>query len=355
MSRVEQIDILKTICTFLIVCIHVPFPGTGGEYFTVLTRIAVPIFFMITGYFYSDIVAEGGECKQIKKITVLLLLSNLIFLLWDLFTLILKGKRVMPFLRSTFTTKGILKFILLNESPFAGHLWYLGAILYVLLIVLLTDSLKCRKYLYCATPFLLIADLLFGKYSLVVFHREFSHIIVRNFLFVGIPYFSLGCLIRSLYDEVYVKSIERIRNKVLLLLIVLLSTTSLIERFILETIGMNATRDHYVSTTFLAIIVFIFTLHRYIQAGKMVNFPLVKVAVTIGRKYSAWLYILHPIFIQGLGAIANKIAVYSIYKYVAPMVVYFVTLIFLIFFKQLVDLVRKRKWYMMLSQGMNNR
>lgn len=45
--RADNIDILKAICAFLIICIHVPFPGTVGAYFTALTRIAVPVFFMI--------------------------------------------------------------------------------------------------------------------------------------------------------------------------------------------------------------------------------------------------------------------------------------------------------------------
>lgn len=57
-SRVDSIDILKAICAFLIVCIHVPFPGNIGEYVTTLARIAVPIFFMITGYFYSGVVKK---------------------------------------------------------------------------------------------------------------------------------------------------------------------------------------------------------------------------------------------------------------------------------------------------------
>lgn len=42
--RAEQIDALKAVCAFLVVCIHAPFPGKIGEYFTSLTRIAVPIF-----------------------------------------------------------------------------------------------------------------------------------------------------------------------------------------------------------------------------------------------------------------------------------------------------------------------
>ena len=40
--RADNIDILKAILAFLIVCIHVPFPGEVGSYFTTLTRVAVP-------------------------------------------------------------------------------------------------------------------------------------------------------------------------------------------------------------------------------------------------------------------------------------------------------------------------
>ena len=32
-KRADNIDVLKAICTFLIVCIHVHFPGTVGAYF----------------------------------------------------------------------------------------------------------------------------------------------------------------------------------------------------------------------------------------------------------------------------------------------------------------------------------
>lgn len=60
-ERQDAFDILKAVCAFLIVCIHIPFPGAAGAYFTALTRIAVPIFFMITGYFYSDVVRRGKE------------------------------------------------------------------------------------------------------------------------------------------------------------------------------------------------------------------------------------------------------------------------------------------------------
>ena len=319
---------MKAICAFLIVCIHVPFPGRVGAYFTALTRIAVPIFFMITGYFYSDTVARHKEKRQIKKILCLVVEANILFFIWNIALDILRKENMVTYVRSIFTGKSILEFLALNESPLAGHLWYLGAILYVLVIVLLADKLNCRKVLYCLTPVLLIADLVLGKYSLLTFHREFPYILVRNFLCVGIPYFCIGNIIREKQCS------EKWNKKVLQVLIVVFAITSLAERFALVNAGLNATRDHYLSTTFLAICLVVYTLKsNWYNKGLAV----------IGRKYSTWLYIIHPIFITAFAMITGKLGIKSIYSCIAPIVVYCATLAFLAIVQRLKLIFAKDK------------
>ena len=314
-SRADNIDILKAICAFLIVCIHVPFPGKVGAYFTALTRIAVPIFFMITGYFYSDTVVRHNEKRQFKKILCLIVEANVLFFIWNIALDAFRRDSIVTYVQELFTGKSILKFLALNESPLAGHLWYLGAILYVLIIVFLMDKFNCRKILYYLTPALLIVDLMLGKYSLLIFHREFPYILVRNFLCVGIPYFCIGNLIREK------KCSEKWNGKILQVLIAAFVITSLVERFILVNAGLNATRDHYLSTTFLAVCLFVYTLKS--------NWHNKELAV-IGRRYSTWLYIMHPIFITAFAMITDKLDIAGIYKYVAPIVVYCATIVFLI-------------------------
>lgn len=326
-SRADNIDIMKAICAFLIICIHTPFPGEVGAYFTVLTRIAVPIFFMITGYFYSNTVAKHREKQQIKKISVLLLEANLLFLLWNIALIILKRESIAIYIRSIFNGKNILKFLFLNESPLAVHLWYLGAILYVLVIVLMVDKLNCRKLLYYLTPVLLIVDLVFGKYSLLIFHREFPYILVRNFLCVGIPYFCIGNLI----GEYNVS--EKWNKKTLQVLIVVFVTTSLAERFILVNAGLNTTRDHYISTTLLAICIFVYVLKSNWSS---------KGLSAIGRKYATWLYIVHPIFITIFAMVTGKLGIKSVYKCVAPIVVYCAALVFLIIIQKAQNRVSRK-------------
>lgn len=197
-KRTEGLDILKFLCAFFVVCIHCPFPGSFGAYFTSITRIAVPIFFMITGFFYMNSVNRNRELLQIKKMAVLIVTSNLLYAIWKSLLAVLSDDGVSLYWKSTLTIKNIVKLILLNDSPFNSHLWYLSAILYVLIIVYFLRRMKLERILYIITPLLLIGDLAMGKYSLLIFGREFPYILVRNFLFVGIPYFTIGKL---LYDH----------------------------------------------------------------------------------------------------------------------------------------------------------
>lgn len=114
---------------------------------------------------------------------------------------------------------------------------------------------------------------------------------------------------------------EKWNKKVLQVLITVFVITSLAERFALLNAGLNATRDHYLSTTFLSICLFVYALKsNWCNKGVSV----------IGRKYSTWLYIIHPIFITVFSIVTGKLGIKSIYRCVAPIVVYCATLVFLI-------------------------
>lgn len=320
--RARSIDILKAVCAFLIVGIHIPFPVPIGNYFIVLARIAVPIFFIISGYFYSDVVEQKREKLQIKKLFLLMVKANIIYLLWNLAITVLNKMEVTTFICRTFSLQSILKFLLLNVSPLSGHLWFLGAIIYVHIIILIADKRNARKLLYYSIILLLSIDLILGKYSIVLLHREFPYSMVRNFLFVGLPYFCIGCLLRQC--DFY---IEKLREEKLLLLIVLFSLTSILEHFILISVTMNATRDHYISTTLLAITLFILALKK----KNAVFYGTNVILSNIGRKYSTGIYILHPIFIKIIEVFMRECGIYEYYCFIAPVVVYVITLLFLVF------------------------
>lgn len=314
-SRYVGLDILKCICAFLIVCIHCPFPGVFGEYFVAISRIAVPVFFMITGFFYQSTVKRNREKQQIIKILVLTATANVLFFLWKGFLSFISEGTVATYISETFTIKNIIKFLVFNDSPFNSHLWYLGAILYVLLIVAVVRKLNLMRLFYILAPILLIGDLILGKYSNLLFHREFSYIIVRNWLFVGIPYFLIGVWLSSNADKLK----ETLTKGKLVFAMFFFFLTTLLERYFLVSMGLNTTRDHYLSTTLLAVAMFGFFL--------LYAKPEENIAARIGRQDSTWIYIIHPIIITVLGKIAGKIGIDSVYGVVRPIVVFFVTAI----------------------------
>ena len=322
--RVYGLDILKALCAFLVVVIHAPFPGKVGSYLVALSRIAVPIFFMITGYFYTDTQNRKRELESIKKILILCLFSNVLYFLWGLFIGILRGE-VKQYFFQMFTWKSLLNFFIFNESPFASHLWYLSAILYVLIFVYLLNKIFPKyfsKILLIATPFLLLTDLIFGKYSLLLFQREYPYIFVRNFLCVGIPYFTVGYYLRKHREDIE----EFIQKRFLLVSLILIFTfTTILEKYLLNHFEVSATREHYISTTFLSIFVFLIFTRNYWN-GKM------SFLYGVGRSYSSYIYIVHPIIIMVLDIIVRRLPIHNFYMYCRPFAVFFVSLLICILY-----------------------
>lgn len=320
--RNHGLDALRFVCAFLVICIHVQFNGTIGKYFISLTRIAVPIFFMITGYFYQESVNKGRIHEQIIKVIKLCVYSNFFYFIFNCF-IATKHNNIINYINNCFSVKSVIKFFIFNDTPIEGHLWYLGALLYVLVIISTIDKLKNREILYPFIPILLICDLIFGKYSLFILRYEFPFIIVRNWLFVGIPYFLIGDIIRKSDGHN-----KKVHTKNIYVCAIVFSITTLLERCILISLNLNATRDHYISTTFLAITMFL--LFRQMQ-GK----GLEKVA-DLGRKYSTIIYIIHPIFIKicNLVVVDNMPLIGHIYLMVSPIFIFVLSLLFAIEYRK---------------------
>ena len=247
------IDILRFIAAFGVICIHQPFEGEFGQYFKALSRFSVPIFFMITGYFYNQTVKNGKENKQIVKIIKLCIISNLLYFLYDIIIIIYKNGNIASYFQNTFNFKSISKLILFNESPFGYHLWYLNALLYVLIIAKIVNKHDKYKWMYLITPVLLLLNLIIGKYSLITIKRDISFIYVRNFLLLGIPYFFIGSYINNKFSngKIFIK------KKYLVVFVLIFCMSTIIERTILVNNSVNGAIDYYLSTIFLSISIFI--------------------------------------------------------------------------------------------------
>ena len=170
----------KGVAAFGVVLIHCGFfLGTYGEIPSCLARFAVPLFFMISGYF-----SYGRNRETIKRrgrhILYLLLLGNGVYLLWELW----KGAA----LSGIFSKGWFVDFLLWNRSPVEPHLWFLGALFYCYLFYGLLIHFKKAYFLI---PVLLGMNLLLGE------GREWLGFTVRvrcirSFWLTGLPFFLWG-------------------------------------------------------------------------------------------------------------------------------------------------------------------
>ena len=128
-QRNDGIAILKAIAAFMVVWIHLGVHGAGNpavyavtKYADALCRMAVPVFFIITGYFFSGYMDRTWP--KLKKLLTLTITASVLYVILDLWT----GDEYRNLISET---KWIPHFLIYNIfPPFAGHLWYMYCLLY---------------------------------------------------------------------------------------------------------------------------------------------------------------------------------------------------------------------------------
>ena len=244
-QRWTCIDILKCLAALAVVEIHKPLKVQSGAELLILCRFAVPVFFMITGFFYSETVAHRRELKQIGKILTITIGANLFYLIWKVLLALEDENNIKDALLARFEERMPEDFILWNFSPLSPHLWYLQALVYVLVIAFIVEHLGLRKLAYLAIPVLLAGNLIKGNYSLLLLGKDYCHVYyARNFLYCGLPFFWLGCL-------------DKKKMTLLLGGILVFWNMALMEQRWLTKMNALGTEEEYGGTIFLAVCIFL--------------------------------------------------------------------------------------------------
>lgn len=186
----DCLNVCKGIAAFAVVLIHCSFPSPVGGMMNGLARFGVPLFFMVSGYFSYG---KGTDTLQrrIRKLLRLFLSANGIYFVWRLLALWKQGRLTLEAAAVFFTPVSLIKWVFWNESPFMGHLWFLGALLYCygLYWILLRNGREER--VYGLIPLCITANLLLGE-GLSLLGRKISFLYVRNFWLTGLPFFLWG-------------------------------------------------------------------------------------------------------------------------------------------------------------------
>ena len=187
-SRASSLDVMKCFAAFCVVWIHF-----GSGLLSPVTRCAVPIFFVITGYYYPMMVEKGKFWKHIRKLLVMVLCASALYGVYTLQGQI-RHDTLAEWIAKNIQLKHIVGLLVTDRDLFAGHLWYLYAVLYSLIIFYFADKWRLTKWLRYAVPLLF----------LVHFSRDitpFPWTWAANFLFMGLPCMMVGRCIRENRDK----------------------------------------------------------------------------------------------------------------------------------------------------------
>lgn len=320
-TRNRGMDILKCICTFLVLNIHFPLEMPGGNYVETVARIAVPIFLMLSGYLYSGVLERGREKAQLNKFFRLFAGANLLYLVWDILLELWQGNLALWF-GNTFTLRNAVNFIFLNESPLKCHLWYLGTMWYTLLIVGLFRRAGKMKWLLAAVPVQLLVLCTCNSWGMFLFGKNIECFYTRNFIFVGLPFFCIGYL-TYIYRERIEKKAARY-SRWLLPVIAALALALCAERTFLLRKDVLFCKDGYFFVAPFAWMVFLWFLF---GAGRNLQGPLWDCLATIGRKYSLPIYLLQCMVDEMLFPLIRTLGLTGIYLKLHAAAVYAATLV----------------------------
>ncbi len=147
-TRNQNIDIAKAFACIGVVVMHCSFPGEVGKLVAYLCKFAVPLFFMVSGYFlisahttlanYSSVMRR--KAWHIFKILITAELLSMVYFI---------GKSLLQ--TGSYDSSLTIPDIFINlftGTFFNGTLWFLYALLFGYLIISITppyNILKIRK------------------------------------------------------------------------------------------------------------------------------------------------------------------------------------------------------------------
>ena len=309
-KRNAGLDVLKLICAFLVICIHATF--AARDCLEPVTRAAVPVFFMITGWFYAD--ERARQKKQIFKVLWIIAVACTFYALWKVLMTLRAGDSVRELIVAWLEPKALVKLILFNQTVVSTHLWYLFALLYVLIIAAVLGE-RGRSRVYWMIPLLLAAAVALGAYSPVLLGRKLSTVYGRNFLFTGLPCFLLGELLCQKREKLRFNSLFVLAMLVLSVVLATAERTYLINR------TGYTDAELYICSVFIAISLFLLACN----ADSIGSGPVLSRLARWGEAYTLGIYILHPAVIDLIqmlfgGLFSRSYTAAKLYYYTAPLV-----------------------------------
>jgi peptidoglycan/LPS O-acetylase OafA/YrhL len=286
-KRNKTIDLFRLVCAVLVVFIHfgrsigISRGGATGvitNCIYALAVLAVPLFFMISGYFLYN--KNPTKIRQNAKKSVIKLLK--IFVIWQVayfvFTGVLNGDFVEQV--SSLSIYNFWNLLFFNQPLLDGLvLWFVLALLYSAGLFYLMSSIKRFDILFMVGAFGYALGLIFVQYS------SFFHLVPidadlfqLSWFMQGLLFVSVGFYIAKYQDKLLNIPIKKFA----------ISAAVIFLAYIFEILVLRSLNVPTVSSVFLPIL-----------AGMILLFAIRQPRVdfwklsSVGLKYSLYIYLIH--------------------------------------------------------------
>ena len=316
--RNQYLNYWKGIACFGVVFVHTRFPveQLDGILQTIF-RFAVPLFFMVSGYFCYGEDREIVEKKlpaKVKRIFWLNLGGCFYYFIMQMAIAVFGdshgGEAAVPErLHLLFNKEKMIQWLVFNQDPFVNIMWFTSALLYCYIIIWVINHFNLYKISYKLIPVLIVIHLVMGN-VLILFGVEINKVCYRNFLLFGLPFVLLGNWLHKNQEYILEKTTVKKCQMTLLAGWVL----GMAEWFI------EGRREMYLGTLLVLFSIFLLTLYQ--PEKKESSFLTI-----IGEKYSLFIYVVHYSLIVVLERFSEKLVMpgsttYYIYGFIRPFLIF---------------------------------
>lgn len=316
------LNYLKGIACFGVVFCHVRLPHYVADgIIQAMFRFAIPLFFVISGYFCDTTDREALDNKMPAKCKHILLISIIGSMYYFVCQMIIalfgdshgNMTDVWDRLYYMFSSKALFEWIVFNQDPFVNVMWFTFALLYCYLLVWLINRANLWDKVFWVIPVLIGIHMVMGNFA-PLFGITISKLYYRNFLLFGLPFVLLGIWIR--------------RNKEMLLRCfpVKLCALGMLAGPILSVCEwfIFGRCELFFGSILFIMGAFIYALHRPEKKKK-------SVITKIGDQHSLFVYIVHSSVIIVFDRFADMLLQNGrkliVYVYLKPVLIFLVSVI----------------------------
>jgi len=327
------LDCVKGLACFFIVWMHTNSGGIVNSVIACIARFGIPIFFMVSGYYtYKENKSDYTKVliKKIIHILKLILIATVVYILWQWIAepLIKNGHipNILNNIERSVHSLNIFNILVLNINPFCGILWFLNALLYCYLIWFIIAKIEDKRVVYILATIILFVGI-FTRALIQYNHtipEEVNINYFRNWLFMGLPFFTIGYCIHY-YQDIIIKVFK---PKHLIVAAIVGMVMSFAER-------LAVPLEVFVGTVIVSVALFIFA----IEKPDLLKIPVIN---KVGESFCFFIYIVHIIVRDIVLVIYDRVGISNkVVLWIMPIIVFTLCYLLAMCYYTISDKIRK--------------